>query len=112
MVQEKQQVKDQLSYISEHQTRGTSPDMTTVFFSIYLPLTNTAIDIAKFYIAIDKKKLTELHAWPCGRFIETQSNLRRKKLHRTNQGSIFPGGSFSIRDNVRGPIQFRREGQP
>ena len=55
---------------------------------------------------------TVFHAWPYGRFIEIQSNLRRKKLHRTNQGSNFLGGSFSNRDNVRAPIQFRRESQP
>ena len=36
-------------------TRAISPDMTTVF-----------------------------HAWAYGRFIEIQSNLRRKKLHRMN----------------------------
>ena len=64
-------------------TRGTRPDTTTVF-----------------------------HAWAYGRFIEIQSNLKRKKLHRTNQGSNFLGGSFSNRDNVRAPIQFRRESQP
>ena len=52
------------------------------------------------------------HKWPYGRFIEIQSNLRRKKLHRTNQGSNFLGGSFRNRDNVRAPIQFRRESQP
>ena len=52
------------------------------------------------------------HAWSYGRFIEIQGNLRRKKLHRTNQGCNFLGGSFSNRDNVRAPIQFRREGQP
>ena len=52
------------------------------------------------------------HAWAYGRFIEIQSNLRRKKLHRMNQSSNFPGGSFSNRDNVRVPIQFRRESQP
>ena len=52
------------------------------------------------------------HTWPYGRFIEIQSNLRRKKLHRMNQGSNFLGGSFSNRDNVRAPIQFRRESQP
>ena len=34
------------------------------------------------------------------------------ELHRTNQGSNFLGGSFSNRDNVRAPIQFRREHQP
>ena len=52
---------------------------------------------------------TVFHVWPYGRFIEIQSNLRRKKLHRTNQGSNFLGGSFSNRDNVRAPIPFRRE---
>ena len=36
-------------------TMGTSSDVTTVF-----------------------------HTWACGRFIEIQSNLRRKKLHRMN----------------------------
>ena len=55
---------------------------------------------------------TVFHAWVNGRFIEIQSHLRRKKLHRTNQGSNFLGGSFSNRDSVRVPIQFRRESQP
>ena len=54
---------------------------------------------------------TVFHAWWDGRFIEIQSNLRRKKLHRTNQGSNFLGGKFSNKDNVRVPIQFRRESQ-
>ena len=52
---------------------------------------------------------TEFHTWLYGRFIEIQSNLRRKKLHRMNQGSNFLGGGFSNRDNA---IQFRRESQP
>ena len=51
---------------------------------------------------------TVFHPRPYGRFIEIQSNLRRKKLHRTNQGSDFLGGSFSNRDNIRAPIQFRK----
>ena len=55
---------------------------------------------------------TVLYAWPCGRFIEIQSNLRSKKLYRKNQGSNFLGGSFSNRDNMRDPIQFRRKRQP
>ena len=49
--------------------------------------------------------------------MEIQSNLRRKKfqgkpqekLHRTNQGCNFLGGSFSNRDIARASIQFRRE---
>ena len=55
---------------------------------------------------------TVFHAWLYGRFIEIHRNLKRKKLHRTNQGSNFLGGSFSNKGNVRDPIQFRREGQP
>ena len=52
---------------------------------------------------------TVFHTWQYGRFIEMQSNLRRKKLHRANQGSNFLAGIFSNRDNVRASIQFRRE---
>ena len=62
-VQEKQQVKDQQSCISVSvacltipiATGGTSSDMVAVFYT-----------------------------WVYGRFLEIQSNLRRKKLHRTN----------------------------
>ena len=32
---------------------------------------------------------TVFHTWSYDRFIEIQSNLRKKKLHRTNQGSNF-----------------------
>ena len=46
------------------------------------------------------------HTWVYGRFIETQSNLRKKKLHRMKWSSIFLGGSFSKRDNARNPIQY------
>ena len=63
--------------------RSTNPDMATVFYG-------------RSY----------------GRFIEIQNNLKRKKLHRTNQGSNFLGGSFSNRDNVRAPIQIRGKRQP
>ena len=52
------------------------------------------------------------HAWPYGRFIEILSNLRSKKLNTTNQSSKYLGGSFTNRDNVSAPIQFRRESQP
>ena len=44
-----------------------------------------------------------------GRYIDIQSNIRRKELPRTNQGSNLLEGSFSNRDNVKAPIQFRRE---
>ena len=53
-----------------------------------------------------------LYPWVYGRFIDIQNNLRRKKLHRRNQGSNFIAGSFSNRDNKRAPIQFRRKSQP
>ena len=87
-VPKRQQVKDWQSCISIFvaylaKTRGTSPDMATVFYT-----------------------------WAYGRFIKIQINLRRKKLHRMNQRSNFLGGSFSNTDNVRPPIQFRRESQP
>ena len=55
---------------------------------------------------------TVLHARLYGRFIEIQNNLWRNRLQRTNQGSNFFGSSFSNRENVRAPIQFRRERQP
>ena len=49
------------------------------------------------------------HAKPCGRFIEIKNNFDRMELHRMNQRSNFPGGSFISGDNVRAPIQFRGE---
>ena len=52
--------------------------------------------------------VTVFHTWTHGRLIEIQSNLTGKKLHRTNQGSNFLGGSLNNRDNVRSPVQFRR----
>ena len=55
---------------------------------------------------------TAYHARLYDRFKGIQNNLRRKKLCRMNQGSNFPGSSFSNRDNIRVPIQFRRECQP
>ena len=55
---------------------------------------------------------TVFHTWLYGRFIEIQSNLRRKKVYRMNHGSNFLWGSFSNRDNVRAPIKFRRKSQP
>ena len=56
--------------------------------------------------------ITVFHVRPYGLFIERKSNLRRKKLQRTNQDSNFLGGSLNNRDNVRAPTQFRRERQP
>ena len=84
-VQERQQVKDQQSFISifvvyltkQVAAMSTGPDMTTVFYER-----------------------------PYGRFKEIQSNPRIKKLHTTNQGSNFLKSTW---DNIRTPIQFRRE---
>ena len=56
--------------------------------------------------------ITVFHARPSGRFVEILNNLWRKKLHKMNQGSNFLRGSFSNRDNVKAPIQFRRERPP
>ena len=50
------------------------------------------------------------HTRPYGRFIEIKSNLQREKLRRMNQCCNFLGGGFSNGDNVRAPIQIRREG--
>ena len=52
------------------------------------------------------------HVWVYGRFIEIQSNLRRKKLHKINQSSNFHGGSFSNRDNVTTLIQLEEKVNP
>ena len=49
------------------------------------------------------------HARSCSRLIEIKNKFASNKLHRTNQGSDFLGDSFSNRDNVRAPVQFRTE---
>ena len=54
---------------------------------------------------------TVFGTWSYGSFIKVKSSLRRKKVHRMNQGSHFLKSSFSNRDSVRAPIQFRRERQ-
>ena len=41
---------------------------------------------------------TVFHAGVYGRFIEIQSNVKKKKLHRVNQGSIFLVDNFNNRD--------------
>ena len=83
-VQESQQVKDQQSCIS-----------VSVFYPT-IPSSNQEHQ--------PNHNNCSIH----GRFIEIQSNLMRKKLHRTNQGSNFLGGIFGNIDNVRAQIQFRR----
>ena len=50
---------------------------------------------------------TVFYARSNGRLIVIQSNLRKKKLHMK-----FLGDSFSNRDNVRAPIEVRRNVNP
>ena len=35
----------------------------------------------------------------CGKFMEVWNNIRKKKLHRTNESLDFLGGSFNNNDN-------------
>ena len=44
---------------------------------------------------------TVFQVTPYGKFIEIKSNLREKKLRKTNQGTNFLGDIFSNKDNVR-----------
>ena len=50
------------------------------------------------------------HAWSYGRFIEIQSNLRRKNCHSTNQGPKFLGGSLAI--EITQELQSKRKSTP
>ena len=43
--------------------------------------------------------------------LQIQSNLRKKKLHKTNQGSNFSNFSSGNRNSVSAPTQLRRESQ-
>ena len=78
----------------------------TIYKTTLLPSCQTNVSVVLLY------RSRSDHTWSCCRFIETQSSLRSKKIHRRNQDSSFLGGSFSNRDNLRAPIQLRREGQP
>ena len=71
-----------------------------------------SIFVANLTIPSSSDATTVFCTWRYCRYIEIQSNIRGNKLHRTNQGFNFLGGSFSNRDNVRAPIQFRMEIQP
>ena len=86
---ERQQVKDQQSHISVFAVQQTH-----FLSNLQVAVRSTNSDMT-----------TAFHARPYGRFIEIQGNLVRKKLHRTNQGSDFCGGSFSNRYNLRAPNQ-------
>ena len=59
-----------------------------------------------------QNKTVMFHERSYDRFIEIKSNSKRKKLHRMNQTLNFLGGSFSGRDNVRAPIQFKTKNNP
>ena len=48
---------------------------------------------------------TVFHAWPYGRFIEIQNNLKRKKFIEQIKAPIFLEAVLA-RDNVRAPIHF------
>ena len=54
---------------------------------------------------------TGFHAMSYGRSEEAK-NHSSMKLHATNSSFNFLGGIFSNRDNIRDPIQFRREMLP
>ena len=73
-VQERQQVEDQHFCISVFAAYRTIPSSNQ---------------------GHQPRRVAVFHAWWHGRSIEIQNNLRRQKLHRTNQGSNFLGGSFS-----------------
>ena len=62
---------------------SNSPDMTTIFY-----------------------------ARQSDRFIGIKSNLRRRKLCRTNRGSNFLGSSFSNRDNARTQCILEKKDSP
>ena len=88
---QRQQVKDQQSCISVFVAFPTIPSSN---------------------LEHQPRNTTVFHTWPYGRFTEIQSNLRRKNLRRMNQGSDFPVGSFSNRDNVRAQIQSEEKVNP
>ena len=52
------------------------------------------------------------HARLYEKIIEMKRKFRRARLVRASQDSNFHGGSFSNRNNVRDPIQFKRENKP
>ena len=88
-VQERQKVKDQQSY--------------TPISIAYLSYSSSSQEHQSRQV---------FHARLHGRFIEIKSNPRKKKMHETNRGFSFVGGSFSIREFVKTPVLFRRKRQP
>ena len=82
-VQEMQEVRNRQSYIS--------------VFVIYLTFPSSSQEH-------QPRHHNSINTRSYGRYIQIKSNLRRKKLHRMNQGSNFRGGSFNNRDYVRATI--------
>ena len=78
-VQEKPRVKEEQFSISIFVTYRT------------IPIRGISPEIATIYLS------------------RSRATSGQKKIHRTNQGSNFLGGSFSNRDNAGVPIQLRRE---
>ena len=52
---------------------------------------------------------TVFHGTACDQLIRIKSTQKRKTFHRMNHGSNFIRGSFTSRDSMRIPIQFRRK---
>ena len=68
-------------------------------------LKQSYIPVSVAYIQVEARSTSQMttvfHARPLAGFIEIQSNLKRKNLHRTNQGPNFLGGSFQKRKDNR-----------
>ena len=70
------------------------------FYRQRIPESTCARTPVRVYLCTSPDVTTVFHTWVYGRFIEIQSSLWRKKLHRTNYGSNFLGGNFGNRGNV------------
>ena len=105
--QKKKKKKKKLGTLPLTLTASQKPSYFTYLGHICFIKKKTQKTMCPYFFVLSTA--TIFHARPYIRFTETRSNHRRKRLHRTNQGSNFPGGSFSNRGNVRTPIQLRRE---
>ena len=68
---------------------------------------NRARNLRHYYLIFSRNNfffliptLTVSHARSFSKFTEIKSNLRKKKLRRTNQGPNFLGSSFSNGDSM------------
>ena len=64
----------------------------------YIPVSVAYLNIQVTTRSISLGMIGVFYVRPYARFIKIKINLRRKKLHKTNHGSNFLGGSFSNRD--------------